>query len=133
MSSEQKWLEKMSEAIRTQDNRMTAHPIFNVQQEVLILGVDPHCHCEVEHCFVDEMGEIQHVLAGEEIPSHLSRVPYIRRWQHITSFFTVGGAEDFMRDHAHHYGAMRVYVDSLYRNPEMRRVREFLMSQGGGA
>jgi hypothetical protein len=88
--------------ILTQDNACTAHPIYLVQERERIFGMDPEYRD-------DEYRDDNY------------------RWVTREVFFTRKGAEEHEDAMAHNYrGGTRVFVDSLYRNHEMRMVRDLL-------
>ena len=91
-------LQDIMDAINTQDNRCTSHPMFCVQERTLEDTHEP-----------------------DEHPWH---------WETITVCFTLKGAEEYIATHKHNLGETRIYVESYYRNAEMIRVRDWLMSQG---
>jgi hypothetical protein len=91
-------LQDIMDAINTQDNRCTSHPMFCVQEKVF---EDPDVT----------------VMCGWH-------------WETVSVCFTLKGAEDFIATHKHNLGKTRIYVESYYRNAEMIRVRDWLMSQG---
>ena len=55
---------------------------------------------------------------------------YVDRWETVTYCFTEKAADQFVKENAHRYGPLRVYVDSLYRNHEMAKVRDILAEIG---
>lgn len=83
-------LQDIMDAINTQDNRCTSHPMFCVQAQT-----------------VDSW-----------------------HWETITVCFTQKGAEEFIATHKNNLGVTQIYVESYYRNDEIRRIRDWLMSQG---
>jgi hypothetical protein len=91
-------LQDIMDAINTQDNRCTSHPMFCVQERIMEDTHEP-----------------------DEHPWH---------WETATVCFTLKGAKEFVATHKHNLGETRIYVDSYYRNAEMIRVRDWLMSQG---
>ena len=56
------------------------------------------------------------------------KVYYVDRWETVQMFFTEKAANEFMENNRHRHGEMRTYVDSLYRNDEMRYLRDLLVS-----
>lgn len=53
-------------------------------------------------------------------------------WETVSVCFTLAGAEAYIRDHKHNLGETQIYVESYYRNDEIRRIRDWLMSQKKG-
>ena len=91
-------LQDIMDAINTQDNRCTSHPMFCVQERT-----------------VDNPGW------DDDESWH---------WETVSVCFTLKGAEEFINTHKHNLGVTQIYVESYYRNAEMIRVRDWLMSQG---
>jgi hypothetical protein len=60
---------------------------------------------------------------------HLEETGYRDDWEFVNAHFTLRSAEQFIKTNAHRYRRteLRVYVDSMYRCPEMIAIREFLM------
>lgn len=131
-------LEEISQRIRTQDNRCTAHPIVLVEREEHIYGIDFDYDPEIAWLHEDECVrvwdetlcaslEAQYQDTGD-IPEGYRRVGYKKRWTYVSSFFTVAAAELFITNNTHRYSdRLRVYIDSAYRNPEWIEVRSHLI------
>ena len=129
----------IAEQIRTQDNLATADPIFLVQQQRRIYGMDPD--------FADE-GQIAYLLDGESlsgedleaakkawdengtIDDDVTRTGYIDVWEFATCCFTRQAAEDYIACNGHNLKEPRIYVDSAWRNQEWQAVRAFLAASG---
>lgn len=101
---------KWGHEIRTQDNAITAHPLFAVQQERRIYGLDPGYSDLIE---VTE--------EGDEVRYHVE-------WEVVTVCFTRKGAEQYLRVNGHNLWNPRIYAMSAYRNAEMIALREWLAS-----
>lgn len=90
--------------LRTQNNRMAAHPIFVVQALKRVYGIS------------DGPGDVA-----------------VDIWMPMMYSLTEQGAEEHLRLNSHnytHYRGTRIYVESLYCNPEMIAIREYLMRLG---
>ena len=116
-------LRDISERLRTQDNRITADPMFCVQEKIRDYGY----HAD----YADG-----HIFAGPEGEEYDSRVPgsrkvyYKDRWESIRAFFTEKAANDYIRSMRHRHGEMRTYVEAYLRCHEMLRIRAWLMANG---
>lgn len=129
----------IGERMRTQDNRITSHPMFLVQRKRRIYGIDPDCDPLIAWLHSDESVEVdkesaeymEHVFQerGEETEGY-RRVGYAEEWEYVMCFFTEAAADDFIAHNAHrHDGELRTYVDSGHRNPEWQAVREHLLQE----
>lgn len=105
--------------LRTQDNRITSHPIFFVQQKRRFYGVG---------------GTDNKVWMrdGEECDPHTRGsvlVGYIDTWVNVQPFFTEAGAKSYLECNGHNLKEPRIYVESGWRNEEWQAVRNFLITQ----
>lgn len=132
-------LREIQHELKTQDNRITSDPIFLVQERKRIYGMDTNFldddqiiwyHCdgveadEDEKVFLDDLDE-----SGGDIDDCWDKVGYIEEDKTVQSFFTEKAAQDFIDRNKHRYeGKPSIYVESLYRNPEMRLIRDFILS-----
>lgn len=125
----------IGEQIRTQDNACTSHPMFLIQRNRRIYGMDPNYSEDFTWIHQDDCEEVaederakleaQHEETGEEASGY-RRVAYIDLWEFVTAFFTRAAAEQFLIDNAHRFGQKRIYVDSGHRNPEWQAIRAYL-------
>jgi len=120
--------------LRTQDNRATANPMFCVQVIIRDMGYrqeycDNRCWWnaeELETAFDDEPEN----LDGWDGP-----FGYKDRWETVAVCFTEEGCKRHLELNGHNYRhrqETRIHVESFHRNPEMEKVREFLMSLNPG-
>jgi hypothetical protein len=134
-------------SLATQDNRMTSFPIFLVQKKVRQDGMDmdfcDNCiwvnstndgeevtdPAQIERL---EQLDVQGYLSKEEDEefSDYLKTGYVDRWETVQPFFTEIAAQQFINSNSrrHDPGALRIYVDSAYQNPEWQAVRNFLLS-----
>jgi hypothetical protein len=139
--------------LNTQDNRMTANPIFVVQEEEMILGF--HRDYTDDAAWVDmdsgeffihtERDEVVAELISDGFPyegktpgeitdemieqSGYVSMGYNKRWKHISAHLTEKAANRYIEANGHrHSGDLRVYVDSQYRCHEFNAVVEALRS-----
>lgn len=114
----------------TQDNRITADPIFVVQQRHRIYGFDPDYSDDVvwldEECNEMDCGDEE----GEE--SEYTRTAYVDQWEFVTACFTEAAADAYIAANSHNLKEPRVYVESGHRNQEWKDIRRALMAMAGG-
>lgn len=128
---------EIGERLRTQDNRITQHPLFVVQQRRRIygaedqLGEDGHEWYETaewERIPVDEAAELERKFdIFREVPDGYTRVAYADTWEFVTACFTEQGCKDFIAVNGHNLKDPRIYADSGWRNAEWIAIREYLM------
>lgn len=99
--------------INTQDNRITADPLFCVFQKRPVYGVDPDFHDDVEYYENDD---------GDEIP-------FIEVNEFVNAHFTEKAAKEHIRINGHNLRKPFVYVTSLWRCGEMKAIRNWLANQ----
>jgi len=134
--------------LHTQDNRITANPIFMVQVKVRERGDgdngDPHYWVNYDWDQVDDsIGALldaaeedysETFIDPEEPDSprrveEYTKVHYLDVYHHHMPFFTEAGAQEYIRINGHNLREPRIYVESGYRNAEWEAVRAFLMAQ----
>ena len=146
-------LNEIGERLRTQDNRITADPIFEVQEQKRIYGIDTDFDPKIAWMWPDE-GEVDSRLAelaesfyeergyepvatddGEDEwtlsrgrGDALRRVGYHEYWEYVQPFFTEAAADQYIKENGHHHsGKLRVYAGSAFRNHEWQAIRAYLM------
>jgi hypothetical protein len=134
-------IERLEHELRTQDNRITADPIFMVQEEKRLCGFDiVQCDAPVvwqcddyqvtEESDPEEFKRLEaHYDEHCKEPADWTRTGYLDRWENIQPFLTEQAADEYIRRYAHRHGKLRTYVESGYRNPEWQLLRE-LFSTG---
>ena len=152
-------VESIGKRIASQDNRMTANPIFEVQELKRTYGIDVDCDPEIAWLWSDESVEVPRILAdlaeeywynnekepgaietdngkykvglGDGYSEPLRRVGYFEDWVHVQPFFTEVGAQSYIDCNGHnHKGRLRIYVGSEFRNREWQAVRALLARIG---
>jgi hypothetical protein len=131
-------LAEIGHELRTQDNAITAHPIFLVEQLERIYWIDPYLSGEL--VWVSEDGgdaSPQKQAALERYweqhhqePRGWRRTAYVERMRFVTACFTRKAAEAFIAANRHNLKEPRVFVASGHRNPEWQAVRNLLMEHG---
>jgi len=125
--------------LRTQDNRMTADPVFCVQQRRRIyIGDGELCSGEDDHSGHDWMDK-EWEPVDRKLARRLDRIErdggdtsnytknyYIEIWAFVTACFTELGAKEYLRVNGHNLNHPRIYVESGWRNQEWIDVREHL-------
>ena len=129
---------EIRERLHAQDNRMTADPIFLVQEERRIYGMDTAYDPKIAWLYDDESVEVDaneaarleaaYQADGEDEPEGFRRVGYAVQWEFVMCFFTEAAADLYIKQNKHRYcGELRTYVGSAYRNYEWQAVRGWLM------
>lgn len=138
MSKSIEFLQSLAEKLRTQDNLCTASPNYTIQEEHIVSGLDLDYFPEVGWFHSDGDGypaegeeakqlEAEYEKTGNE-PTDWNRTGYIKSWEYTgMAFLTKAAADAYVAQCAYrHRRPIRVYVDSHYRNPEMKEVRRLL-------
>lgn len=140
MTTEQ--LEALREELRTQDNAITADPLFAVFQEERIYGVSQDYQTN-GYTWVgeddssvtadDDEAKVLDKLLDDDRELSIGGVTYQRVWYRIvprfvTACLTRNGAEVFIARDGHNLTKPYIYVESLHRNEEMIALRNHLMS-----
>jgi len=125
----------IAKRMKGQDNRITANPIFLVQQQRRVYGImrgrtDNFVWLHDGREYTDEEKDkyIEECEPGGEGWEH---VGYIDEWVFVQPFFSNKGAEAYVASNRHNLNNPRVYVDSAYRNKEWQAVREVLIDLAG--
>ena len=118
--------------LKTQNNRGTSDPIWIVQQKVRDYGYHPDYADNWVYVSSDgfELMECTTIDLSEETADALGydKCHYTDRWEYVQTFFTEEAAKKFIRTQSHNYNEMRIYVESAHNNPELRKIREHIMS-----
>jgi hypothetical protein len=122
-------LRQIGHQLRTQDNRCTANPIFQVRGKERIYGLDPSASDEAVWMDDDwNSVDIPEDADPDQPPHGLTVAPYTTRWKVLMVAFTEQGCKDHLRLNGHNYqiyDEVGIYVDSLNRCAEMIAIREF--------
>ncbi|WP_138438535.1 hypothetical protein [Marinobacter alexandrii] len=143
------WMQAISENLHTQDNRITADPLFVVFQKTLIVVAEGYDHDRIvwvddEGHEADEVTESQlnalrsdiygTCFMEDEIELGADEREEWRRFaikevdQFVTACFTEDGAEAYLKINGHNLNRPFIYVTSLFRNEEMKELRNWLLS-----
>lgn len=139
MSKSIEFLRNLAQQLQTQDNAYTASPNYCIQEHVLICGIDEDYGGKVGW-FAEEATEPldestrkyraleRYYDQHNKEPDGWTRCGYEFRWRYTgMSFLTHEAAHAYVAQCGYrHTYPIRVYVDSHYRNHEMREVRRLL-------
>lgn len=135
------FLDNLAHQLRSQDNRYTSYPVYEVQEKVRVTGIDTDYTEDVLWISPDseivgndpEFDDLTHDQLealhneGSDVPDGYTRTGYAERWEQRESFLTLEAAESYIKTNKHrHDGELRVYVDSAYRNKEWQELRRLL-------
>lgn len=124
------FLDALAAKLKEQDNAYTASPVYCIQERVLVTGIDPDYASDVGWFCEGDLADPQKSRAldryyarfGKE-PESWTRTGYEWSWRYTSQFYlTKEAADAFVGDSKYH----RVYVDSAYRNHELKEVRRLL-------
>lgn len=133
-------IKNIQKELKTQDNRITADPIFLVQEKERVYGMD--LEYAPESCYYDwenyeEVSEEEYEKDlkewGENFRSGARKsyeeVGYFDQWITKLFFFTHKAAQEYIDTRAYrHSGELRIYVASLCDNDEMRQLRNYILN-----
>ena len=128
-------LAAIGERLRTQDNRCTAHPAFQVRGLRRIYGMDPDYTDDT--IWLDtgcDYIEVDPPEDPENPGDFLVKTGYQDHWEIIMVAFSEQACLDYIKHNGHRhrvYRELEVYADSFYRCPEMLAIREALMALPG--
>jgi hypothetical protein len=125
-------LAAIGERIRTQDNRLTANPIFLVRGLRRVYGMDPQWTDDL--VWIDTSDGVREVDPPDDPDSpgdFIIQTGYVDAWEVLMVAFTEEGCKEHLRLNGHnycHYKKVEIYADSLHRCPEMQSIRRWLIS-----
>jgi len=144
-------LKALGNAIATQDNRATMHPLFVVFKKREIVTNEDHYYDFIgwyddEGNRADEETEAQleamhHDLSGDyfaddeiTIEGDCENITWEKRAikevdEFVTACFTEQACKDYIAANSHNLNKPFIFAASLYRNAEMIGLREFLLNQ----
>lgn len=128
--------------LKTQDNRITADPIFMVQERHRVYGLNPEFSDDCEWRDVDsgdyvpatpeQAPELDRLLSAN-LPTYIDDVEfdqiyYTDIWINVQPFFTEAAAQQWISNNQHNYERpLRIYAESAHNNPEWKAIRRWLM------
>jgi hypothetical protein len=133
-------LQRLHDALTTQDNAITSDPIFVVQQKRRHIGFDAayeedpdrliwvNSGSEEEVTRASDRARFEQFQAGvfDGDDAEWELFGFTEAWEFVQPFFSRDSAELFRKCEAHNLGESRVYVESAYRNPEWKLLRSLL-------
>lgn len=124
--------------LRTQDNRATGDPLFIVQQERTVWGLEEEYSDDCRWVFIDSVVRDQFEEDhGYEASSTTELDPedfgwekvFIKKhWEFVTAHLTERAAGQYLEQNRHNLTSPRVYVTSQYRCHEWNRLRKALIA-----
>lgn len=130
-------LRAIHDLLHTQDNRITAAPMFAVQEKKRAYGVDESYGGKIVW-ITDDGDEVEaeedaaleaaYQKDYDAAPRGFRRVGYREYWEFVTACFTEQGCKDYLERNGHNLHETRIYAYGTYRNAEWQTVRDFLMS-----
>lgn len=126
---------QVGESIRTQDNLATAEPLFCVFQKERVYGLDPAYTEDI--VWYDEESEADAATSKKlenqwqldrREPGTWHRTGYKDVDRFVTACFTQDSAKAYILANQHNLKKPFIYVETLYRNPEMITLRQWLKS-----
>jgi len=144
-------LNEIKERLNTQDNRATANPIFVVYDWEKVPCPEGYTDDCVYLHDGDEIGTTKEEVIkfckenDIKLPDDIEEMDYwnfdswigdqeeLTKWYYqkvrrfVNVFFTEEAAQRFFDANHYHYSEPHIYVNSLWRNPEMQAVRKALM------
>lgn len=154
MSELLKQIAEIQRELKTQDNYGTGHPVYCVEKRYKLYGMDMDYSddvvwmgpaddpievtdpkkIEILDKLWEEDDEDSIVPFGdEEWPEEIClknyfKTAYTIQKEHLQTFFTEKAAKEYIENNKHNFrrAELVMYVDSVYRNPEMILIREFL-------
>jgi len=121
-------LVSIAHEINTQDNRITADPLFCVFEKDRIYGLDPDYSDEWERCNSECQCSCEPDSPCESITDECKKVYYVERDRFVNAHFTEKAALQHIKINGHNLTRPFTYVTSLFRCYEMIDIRNFLMS-----
>ncbi|MDM1021637.1 hypothetical protein QSV37_15190 [Acinetobacter sp. VNK23] len=88
----------------------TKHKINEIsinEHEELFTDIDESTQCDVLES------------AAESLGRNWSKVHYVENWVNVQAFLTRHDADRFIKRQGHNYKELRVYVESLWRSPQL--------------
>ncbi|MGL6289273.1 MAG: hypothetical protein ACRC2H_01135 [Silanimonas sp.] len=121
---------------RTRNDHYTSDPIYTVQREVRIYGLDSSYadHFawmkDSELCDSDLSERLERRFnRGWTIPGRYKRVGYCTRWDFVDAYLSYDAAKERVEyESRKHHGTYRTYVESGCRNHEWKALQAWLLA-----
>ena len=135
-------LSSLAHELATQDNLCTSFPLFLVQQEHRIYGMDTdYCENKIyswnddpEYFWNTREEALSEVIKSgrteDNFADVINEVGYVTIWVFVTAHLTRKAAQLYIEQNAHNLKSPRIYVSSQYRCHEFNAAVEFLKECG---
>ena len=126
MTKEQ--LKEIASELQTQDNRVTADPLFCVFEKERIYGMDSNYTDTWDWCNSGQQCSCDLLLRDmcESASDECRKVYYVDRDRFVNAHFTEKAALHFIKTNSHNLNQPFTYVTSLFRCYEMIGIRDAL-------
>lgn len=122
-------LKAISHELQTQDNRITADPLFCVFEKERIYGVSTDYTDTWERCNSDQQCSCEPDEPCDYFSSKSCRKNYyVERDHFVNAHFTEKAAKYYIDTNGYNHNQPFIYVTSLYRCPEMIAIRDALLN-----
>jgi len=137
-NAEETFLNILRNELLTQDNRITAYPLFCVQQKRVIPGFSPDCTDlyiyewidDPEYCWSTKEKAMEQLLKDgyeeEDFEDKIEEIGCYEYWDFVTAHLTEKAAQLYIDQNKHNLTEPRIYVTSQYRCHEFNKVVEYL-------
>jgi len=122
-------INQLQHELNTQDNLFTEDPIYIVYEWEQIYSEQEGEEYEwrdEDHDLIDDK-EIKKLTDKEIEEKGYSKCYYKEVRRFISAFLTMKSAEQFIKQNSYHWRKPHVYVETLWRNEEMKGIREYFM------
>lgn len=130
-------LKAIGEEMQVQDNRHTENPLFVIQEDSRVYGVDDAEFKERDNDYEGDLCEACDALCDEgksleddceECPDEAFNWYKIEKVFNLSPgvFFTAKACQEHIDSNEYHYTNPRSFAVGTYRNPEMKAVINFL-------
>lgn len=134
----------IGEQIRTQDNLATDSPLFVVFQKRRMYGMDTDYADAHQIVWIDSANDnveatpqkaaaLERARNNGKSTNDWTRTAFVDVEVFATACFTRKGAEAYLAVNGHNLKKPYIYAASLYRNVEMRTIREWLAARAEAA
>ena len=122
-------LKEISRELQTQDNRITAGPLFCVMEKERIYGVDDDYTDKWEWCNSGQQCSCEPGQTCDSKSNECRKIGYVERDRFVNAHFTEKAANHHIKINGHNLARPFIYVTSLWRCYEMIDIRNALMNQ----
>ena len=128
----------LANRLKTQDNRITANPLYCVQQKRRIYGIDLEYDPQILYQWAEdpdyswetreeaEQELLKDDISLDDFEKYIQEVGYIDIWEFVTAHLTEKAAQLYIDQNKHNLKSPRIFVSSQYRCHEFNNVIEHL-------